>query len=128
MKKLILAISMFVFIGVISTGIAKAALTRNYCSYETATKNSSATAYSNSTGTNTWYVFWGATSTQGTLGARVEGYYQGAYTNVLGGYLSVNYNQSAWDSVHDYTYTMKIFRVALVNSGARGTGWIQGQE
>ncbi|MDE6529324.1 MAG: hypothetical protein K2K96_00960 [Lachnospiraceae bacterium] len=101
------------------------AQTRDYCSRETVYKTGPASAYSNSTGSNTFYVFYGATSTYGLLTAQVQ-YYNNGWHNLVGAKHDAGEgNTHSW-SAQQSPY--KLFRLALHNITALGNGWIEGQE
>lgn len=99
--------------------------TRGYLTYESVNKTGSSTVYSNSTGSNTYYAFYGGEwSSHGDLVVHAQVYYSGEYYDVKHVTLNSN-NVSEDDSV--YYAPFKLFRVKCAGTG-RGMGWIQGQE
>lgn len=98
--------------------------TNDYLSYESVIKSSSATVESNSTGTNTFYVFYGARCNNGIMTAQVQ-YYSDGWYNVPGATQFLSEGDSGeWSA---YYAPFKLYRLKLGASGI-GTGWIQGQE
>lgn len=94
--------------------------------YVSVVKNSTAAVVSGSTGTNTFYAFYGGYRTAGTLYVTAQYYEAGIYKDVPGGLALDSNNVTGQSSVRMPPY--KIYRVMLYGSSGRGSGWIQGQD
>lgn len=122
--KLLLA-GICMMIGMLSATAVQAGV--RYLNYETVSKTGVGTVYSNSTGTNTFHVEFGASCTAGTMYVTPQ-YYTGQ------GYRSINEASKMLDKGLSlpgesvYYSPAKIFRLELSGLTGRGNGWIQGKE
>lgn len=112
---------------ILGLGAATVVQARAYISYETVTKSGISTVHSNSTGTNSFHVDYGASCTSGTLYATVQYYTANGYENVPGATKTLSAGGTV-SSASVYYSPYKIFRLELSGTTGRGNGWIQGRE
>ncbi len=94
--------------------------------YVTVSKTGAGDVCSGSTGSNTYYAFYGGDRTSGTMYVTAQYYEAGIWKDVPG-FLTLNeYNTSDWSSVNMPPY--KLYRVCLSGWTGRGSGWAQGQD
>lgn len=127
MKKKILLIGILVCM-IFSFSLGAYAQTRAYITDEWVYKTGSANAYSNSTGTNIYQVFYAAKKSSGTLKATVQYYNSGSYVNVTGSTRTAGDTMPSWGTWSCNIPPYKVFRLMLSGSTGRGEGHIQGQE
>lgn len=94
--------------------------------YVTVTKDGIATVYSNSTGTNSYYVAYGGSRTSGTLYVTLQYYDAGTYKDVPGGLTLDSGNSTG--STTAYYPPYKLYRLKLSGLTGRGSGNAQGQD
>lgn len=122
--KLLLA-GICMMIGMLSATAVQAGV--RYLNYETVSKTGPGTVHSNSTGTLTFHVEFGAKCTAGTMYVTPQYYTADGYRAVEGATKMLDKGLSLpGESV--YYSPIKIFRLELSYPTGRGTGWIQGKE
>lgn len=98
-----------------------------YLNYETVSKTGIDAVHTNSTGTNTFHVEFGATCTAGTMYVTPQYYTSQGYRPISEATKTLNKGLSLpGESV--YYSPAKLFRLELSGFTGRGTGWIQGKE
>ncbi len=122
--KLLLA-GICMMIGMLSATAVQAGV--RYLNYETVSKTGPGTVHSNSTGTLTFHVEFGAKCTAGTMYVTPQYYTANGYQPIEEATKILTKNLSLpGESV--YYSPVAIFRLELSGLTGRGDGWIQGKE